>query len=63
MVWKELHQICRSFIKLLSTKTCSSARVRSCIPILNFMASTFLNSLDCTDHIAEGGKKDAAHDM
>ena len=35
-------------------------------PILNFMASTrgaaaFLNSIDCTDHMAEGGKKDAAY--
>jgi hypothetical protein len=35
-------------------------------PILNFMASTrgaaaFLKSVDCTDHMAEGGKKDAAY--
>jgi len=35
-------------------------------PILNFMASArgaavFLKSVDCTDHLAEGGKKDAAY--
>ena len=34
--------------------------------ILNFMASTraaaaFLKSVNCTDHIAGGGKKDAVH--
>ena len=37
-----------------------------CRPILNFMtsaqgAAAFLNSVDCTDHMAEGGKKDAAY--
>ena len=35
-------------------------------PILNFMASTraaaaFLKCIDCTDHIAEVGKKDALY--
>ena len=35
-------------------------------PILNFTASTraaaaFLKSIDCTDHMAEGGKKDAVY--
>ena len=35
-------------------------------PILNFMAAVraaaaFLNSMDCTDHMAAGGKKDAAY--
>ena len=37
-----------------------------CRPILNFMtsaqgAAAFLNSVDCTDHMAEGRKKDPAY--
>ena len=47
----------------IASDGCEDVRRR---PILNFMASTrraaaFLKSLDCTDHMAEGGRKDAAY--
>ena len=49
-----------------ATKASDGLSDQHCRPILNFMASTqgaaaFLSSVDCTDHMAEGGKKDAAY--
>ena len=55
--------IAKKFGATISSDGWSDAQRR---PILNFMASTraaaaFLKSVDCTDHMAEGGKKDAVY--
>ena len=55
--------VAKRFGATIASDGWSDARRR---PILNFMASTrgaaaFLKSVDCTDHMAGGGKKDAAY--